>query len=107
MNLNLEPDNLATNTYIAAVAGAILGLRAFPGSSLLERFTNLFSGFLFAVFIGPAIVDYLHISSLRLAAGLVFAVGASGLVIFAAMLEGVKQTQFGVILAGWITRRGN
>lgn len=102
--MNIEPDNLTTNAYFAAAAGAILGLRAFPGSTLAQRAVNLVSGFLFAVFVGPAIVDYLHIGSAKLAAGLTFTVGAAGLVVFAALIEGVKQTQFGAILTGWLSR---
>lgn len=102
--MNLEPDSLTANTYVAAVAGAILGLRAFPGNSFAERLSNLLFGFLLAIFVGPALVDYLHISSVRVAAGLVFALGAAGLVVFAAAIEGIRQTQFGTIIASWLSR---
>jgi hypothetical protein len=102
--MNLEPDSITANTYVAALAGAILGLRAFPGDSFLGRLSNLLFGFLLAVFVGPAAIDYFHITSMRLAAGLVFVIGAAGLVVFAAVLDGVKQTKFGDIISSWLSR---
>jgi hypothetical protein len=103
--MSIEPDSITTNTYIAALAGAILGLKAIPGVSLAERIGNLVFGFLMAVFMGPAMVDYLHITSVRISAGLTFAIGAAGLVAFAAIVEGIRQTQFGTIISGWLSRR--
>lgn len=106
--MSIEPDSFTSNTYVAALAGAILGLKAIPGSSFAERAGNLLFGFLLAVFVGPALVDYLHIVSMRVASGLIFAMGAAGLVAFAAIMEGVRQTQFGTIISGWLSRnRGN
>lgn len=102
--MNTDPDLITGNTYIAALAGAILGLKAIPGASFAERAGNLLFGFLMAVFLGPAIVDWLHIASTRIASGITFATGAAGLVGFAAIMEGVRQTQFGAIISGWLSR---
>lgn len=104
--MSIEPEQITGNTYIAALAGAILGLKAVQGPSLGERFANLISGFLMAIFLGPAIVDWLHIASPRIASGITFAVGAAGLVGFAAIMEGIRQTQFGAIISGWLSRKG-
>lgn len=102
--MSIEPDNITGNTYVAALAGAILGLKAIPGASLAERAGNLACGFGMAIFMGPAIVDWLHIASTRIASGITFAVGAAGLVGFAAIMEGIRQTQFGAIISGWLSR---
>lgn len=104
--MNLDPDTVTGNTFVAALAGAILGLKAVPGASYMERLSNLMFGFLLAVYGGPALVDYLHVTSQKLASGLVFAVGAGGLVVFAALVDGVRQTPLGAIISGWFTRRG-
>lgn len=102
--MNLEPDSFTGNTYIASLAGAIMGLKAIPGGTFKERIANLLFGFLLAIYIGPAMVDYLHITSARVASGLTFAMGAAGLVAFAAVMDGIRQTQFGAIISGWLSR---
>jgi hypothetical protein len=101
---NPDPDLIAGNTYLAAIAGAILGLKAIPGTSVKERWGNLLMGALLAIYIGPAMVDYLHITSVRVAAGITFALGAAGLVAFAAIIDGIRQTQFGAIISSWLSR---
>ncbi len=97
-------DDLSTNTYVAAFSGALLGLRAFPGNSLVGRVCNLLSGFLMAVFVGPLLTDYMHLTSVHAASGITFVVGAAGLVVFAAVVEGIRQTPFGAIIASWLSR---
>jgi len=104
--MSVDPDTITGNSYIAALAGAILGLKAIPGTSLYERAFNLVSGFGMAIFLGPAIIDYVHITSVRISSGVIFAVGAAGLVGFAAIIDAIKQTKFGEIISGWITRKG-
>src|SRR5579884_99255 len=101
--MNLDTD-ITANSYVAALAGAILGLKAIPGGTFAERLANLLFGFLLAIFVGPAVVDYLHVTSARISSGLIFALGAGGLVVFAAVIEGVRATQFGAILTGWLSR---
>lgn len=104
--MNNDPDLLVGNQYLAALAGAILGLKAIPGVSFRERLANLLMGALLAIYLGPAMVDYLHIQSVRVASGITFALGAAGLVAFAAIMDGIRQTQFGAIIASWLTRKG-
>lgn len=104
--MNLDPDSITSNTYVASFAGAILGLKAIPGGTFATRLSNLLFGFLLAVYAGPALVEYLNVTSGKISSGLVFAVGASGLVIFAAVVDGIKQTPLGTIISGWISRRG-
>jgi hypothetical protein len=105
--MNLDPDSLVTNPFVAALAGAALGLRALPGANIYEKAANLAFGFIVAIFAGPAVLEWLHITSLKLSAGVIFGFGAAGLVLFGAIIEGVKSTQFGVIIQGWLSKRGS
>jgi hypothetical protein len=103
--MNPPNDGWIGNPYVASFAGALLGLKAIPGTTLLERVANLLLGFLLAIFAGPALVDYLHVDSVRIASAIVFACGAGGLVAFAAVMDGVRQVQFGAILTGWLRKK--
>lgn len=91
------PDWLA-HPAIAAALGSVLGLKAIPGASLLEKVSNLAAGWALAVYAGPALVEYMEISSLKIAAGVIFAIGATGLVVFNAVIEAIKRTD----LAAWV-----
>lgn len=100
-----NPEEIVTNPFTAAVAGAVVGLKAVPGTTFLERLANVVLGTLIAVFTGPALVEYLHVTSMKVAAGLTFAVGTAGLVAFSAIMDGIKQTPVRDIIVGWIARR--
>lgn len=88
---------------VAAAAGSILGLRAMPGASLGEKIINLGLGFLFALFIGPLIVETMSVTNHRVSAGIIFAAGAAGLVVFGAVIDGIKQTPLGPVFSGWLS----
>lgn len=103
--MDIKPDHLINNPFVPAAVGALVGLKAMPGTSLWEKVTNLALGFGFAVFVGPATADWLDVTSPRVHAGIVFACGAAGLVAFSAVMEGIKSTQFGQIITGWLSRR--
>lgn len=100
----MNTDSFTGNTYVAGLAGALLGLKAIPGTTYPERLANLALGFLVAVFVGPAIVDNLHVTSTKVAAGIIFAMGAAGLVAFSAIMEGIKQTPVRDLIIGWLSR---
>ena len=103
--MSIDPESIMSNTFVAAIAGALLGLRALPGASLVEKGLNLLFGFMLAVFIGPAVVEWLGVVSIKRAAGIIFVVGAAGLVLFGAIIDGIKQTSFGNIISGWLSRK--
>ncbi len=103
--MELKPDTLATNPFVAAFLGALVGLRALPGASLPEKLWNLLGGFLFAAFIGPAFAEWAGFVSIKLAAGVIFAFGAAGLVAFGSLIEGIKQTALGPVILAWISPR--
>lgn len=95
-----------TAHLLAALGGSIVGLKGMPGATWGERVANLVMGFLAAVYLGPAVAEWLHLESPRVVAGVVFACGAGGLVVLGAALDGVKATKVGEIITGWISRRG-
>jgi len=103
--MSFEPDKIVTNPFVVGFAGALLGLRAWPGTTWAEKVSNIALGFAVAVVVGPAVVDYLHISSERIGAAIIFSCGAAGLVVFAALIDGIKQTKFGEWIASWLPRR--
>jgi len=90
---------------VAAAGGALLGLKALPGTSYPEKLSNVAAGFAIAAWGGPALVDYLAIGSPKLASGVVFICGACGLVIANAVWEAIKHADLGAWLMGWLPKK--
>jgi hypothetical protein len=107
--MKLELNELLTHPVVAAAAGSLLGLKALPGTSAPEKVANVAAGFMLAAWGGAALVEYLQIASLRIAAGVIFMVGAAGLVVFDALIQAFKRTDLaGHILdtaKTWLPRR--
>jgi peptidoglycan/LPS O-acetylase OafA/YrhL len=95
-------DDIATNPFVASFMGALVGLKAWPGTSWLDKASNLTLGFLISIIAGPAIVDYLGVSSPRIGAAIAFVCGATGLVLYASVIEGIRQTKFAEIVTRWL-----
>lgn len=91
--------------WFAAAAGALVGLKALPGSSITEKLSNVAAGFAIAAWSGPAIVDHLAISKPSIAAGVVFGVGACGLVLFHSLIAAIRTTDFAAWLAQFMPPR--
>jgi hypothetical protein len=87
-----------TSPWVAAAAGSILGLKALPGASLWERLCNVAAGFAIAAFVGPGLIDAMGWTSPRLAALAIFGLGATGLVIFSALLEAFRRSDIAAAL---------
>jgi len=102
--MDVKPELLTENPWFPAFMGSLVGLRAMPGTNFWERGFNLLGAFSIAIFIGPATVDWLSIVSQKIAAGVIFASGATGLVLFSAVLEGIKKTGFSEIIQSWLKR---
>jgi hypothetical protein len=104
MEPKLSPD-LWTHPAVAAAAGSLVGLRAMPGSTLVEKLFNLGASFLLAVYAAPWVIDQMNVTSARLSAGIIFGMGATGLVVFNAVVEAFKKTDLAAYIAGWLPRR--
>ena len=103
--MKLELQELLTHPVVAAAAGALLGLKALPGSSIANKLANVFAGFLLAAWGGAALVEYLQIENIKIAAGAVFMTGAAGLVVFDAAIAALKQTDFAAYIASWLPKK--
>lgn len=104
--MKIESSELLTNPLVAAVAGSLVGLRALPGATLPEKLATVGAGFALAAFAGPAVVEHMGIVSPKVGAGVIFVIGAAGLVIFNSFIEGIKRTDLGAWLSSWLPKRG-
>lgn len=105
-----ELSEIFAHPAVAAALGAIVGLRAIPGTSYTEKAINVALSFAIASYGGPVLIEYMQVTSVKLAAGMIFAVGATGLVVFNGLIEAVKRTDlFGKLaeaVASWFPRKG-
>jgi hypothetical protein len=97
--------DLALHPVVAAAVGAIVALRAIPGTGYFEKALNVGASFALAVYAGPALVEYMDVTSVKIAAGVVFAIGATGLVVFNAIIEAVKRTDLAAYVMSWLPGR--
>lgn len=104
--MKIEIGDLINHPAVPGFAGALLGLKALPGATIIERACNVAAGFGIAMFAGPALVETMDISSAKIQAGVVFGVGAAGLVIFGALIDAVRKTDIAEWIMSWLPRRG-
>lgn len=90
--------------WAAAALGALVGLKALPGANLAEKAGNVGAGFAIAAWGGPALVDWLNITSPNVGSGVVFSLGACGLVLFNALIAAIKATNLGGHLDSVLSR---
>lgn len=94
--------DLALHPVVAAAIGSIVALKAIPGTGYVEKAVNVGASFALAVYAGPALVEYMDVTSLKIAAGVIFAIGATGLVVFNAVIEAIKRTDLAAWVMGWL-----
>lgn len=76
------------------LAGALVALRWLPvETTRTDRFFAAIGGFVAAVNLGPAISDAVGISSQRVEAGIVFAVGLFGMAVAGELISTLKELQ--------------
>lgn len=102
---------ILTDPVVAAAIGAIVGLRAVPGTSLIEKVINVAASFAVAAYGGSALVEHMGVMNPKLSAGIIFAVGVCGLVVLGGLFEALKKTaafervvEWGL---SWLPRRGS
>lgn len=103
--MKAELQEIMTHPVIAAAVGALMGLHALPGSSLAQKCGNVAAGFAIAAWGGPALVEYMAVESPKLQSGVIFILGATGLVVFNAVIEAIKHLDVVAWLTGWLPRR--
>ena len=104
--MDFDPERLARSPFFVGAAGSFVALRFAPGVSWWERLSNVVAGSLCAGFAAPALIEWLHITSAGMTAGVSFGVGMFGLSLAAAILQGIRETKLAEIATGWLQRRG-
>lgn len=107
MNLTPPGEGHIINSHIAAgLLGSIVGLKWAPGTTWVERVTNVECGFGCSVYLAPGGAEWLGVESPRALAAMSFAMGMFGLSLAAAVSQFIKSTEFGAIISSWLTRKG-
>lgn len=105
--MDLDPDRIARSPFIVGGLGALITAVKFtPGASWWERAFNVIAGSIAAGFVTPALVEWLNMDSPAYASGAAFMLGLVGMSLAAALMQAIKETPFGAILTGWLSRRG-
>lgn len=104
--MDVDLEKVVRNPFFAGALGSLAALRFVPGVTWLERFGNVAAGSLSAGFAGPALAEWLQITSANMASGVSFGVGMFGLSLAAAVIDGVRQVKLGDVITSWVTRRG-
>jgi len=89
----------------AATLGALVSLRAVSGTTLWQKVFNIVAAFSIAALAGPALVEQMSIESVRIGAGIIFMTGATGLVVFDAIVEGIRKSDLAAWIAGFLPSR--
>lgn len=93
--------------FVTGALGAVVtAIKFTPGATWFERAINVACGSLVAGFVTPALIDWLSVESASYSSGAAFLFGLLGMSLAAAILDGIKTTQFGEIIKSWLQRRG-
>lgn len=104
--MDFDPDHVARSPWtIGAIGAFIAAFKFLPGASWKEKVFNGMCGTLIAGFMSPALVEWLHMKSPSYTGGAAFVCGLLGMSLAAAALNAIRETQFGQILTGWLSRR--
>lgn len=77
-------------TLVAGFCGAMVSLSFLPSMSPVAKLASVASGFVFAVFVGDGIADWINAGD-RIGHAVVFATGAVGLSIVPAAIEALRR----------------
>lgn len=88
------------------IAGAVISLRFIPvGTSWGARALSLAGGVAAAVYLAPALGEWLGVASARIEAGMGFLVGSLAMVVLGEATEAVHEAQIGQAVRGWLRKR--
>lgn len=103
--MDLDPERIARSPFTIGALGALITAVKFtPGASWPERLVNVVAGSLAAGYISPALVAWLGMQAEPYASSAAFVVGLLGMSVASALLVAIRDTPFGVILTGWLSR---
>lgn len=88
----------------AGLVGALISLRWVPGTTYMQRATNVGSGWGIAYFCGPIVAEFFGMTTPSSQLGLGFALGLFGVNLVAVVMDTIKL-KLGPALADVIARR--
>lgn len=101
----IDPTRIAAHPAAAGLAGALIGLRWAPGAGTVDKLLNVISGATLAGFGGPALGEWLRLSSSQLSvAGLVL--GLFGISLADAVMRSIRTIDLAEIARGWFSKGG-
>ena len=104
--MDIDPTPIARSPFAVGALGALVtAIKFTPGASWRERAFNVFAGSMAAGFLTPALIEWLGMASPAYASGAAFLFGLVGMSLAAALLQGIKDTELGKIISGWLSRR--
>lgn len=98
-------DKLARGPYAAGIVGSLVSLAFVPGATWGERVFNVAAGSAAAIYVAPGLAEWAHVQSVGMQSLLSFMVGLFGLNLAHAAVRAIRETPFGQVIAGWLTRR--
>lgn len=105
--MDIDPEKMIHSPFVTGALGAVVtAIKFTPGATWFERAINVACGSLVAGFVTPALIDWLSVESASYSSGAAFLFGLLGMSLAAAILDGIKTTQFGEIIKSWLQRRG-
>lgn len=107
------PDNEVSAAFSAllaklgpGIAGAVISLKFMPvGTSWGARCMSLAGGAAAAVYLAPALGEWLGVASARIEAGMGFLVGSLAMVVLGEATQAVHEAQVGQAVRGWLRKR--
>lgn len=103
--MDLDPERIARSPFVVGALGALVTAVKFtPGASWIERSFNVVAGSLAAGYVAPALIAWLSLRDEPYASGAAFVVGLLGMSVASAVVQAIRETPFGVILSGWLSR---
>lgn len=101
---DIDPARIASHPAAAGVAGALLGLKWAPGTSLADKLINVIGGTALAGWGGPALAELWRLTPAQISlAGLVL--GLFGISLADAVMRAIKAIDLARIAESWTTRR--
>jgi hypothetical protein len=104
--MDINPDHIAKSPFVIGGLGALVTAWRFtPGASWSERVGNVLAGALASGYGTPALVKWLAVTGDEYRGALAFVLGLLAMSLLAAATQAVKETPFGQILSGWLSRK--
>lgn len=105
--MDFDFERALRSPFLVGALGACVSLRFAPGETWTERVCNVAAGAICSGFCAPALTEWLAVKSPGMQSFCAFAVGMFGLSLAAAVAAGMRSTDMGAIIKGWLSRPGS